>query len=177
MKEELSALHNNDTWVLVPRNPNMNVVGSKWVFKTKLKPDGNVERYKACLVAKGYSQMEGIYFDETFSLVIKPTTTRTILTIAVVHKWPLNQLDVKKCISTWVSKGNSIYGAASGFVNPSFPNHVCHLKRALYGLKQSPRAWFERFSLFLLQIGFSCSRADSSLYILHCAQGTILLLL
>lgn len=55
MKEELSALHHNDTWDLVPRDPEMNVVGSKWVFKTKLKADGSVERFKARLVAKGYT--------------------------------------------------------------------------------------------------------------------------
>ena len=64
-----------------------------------------------------------------------------------------------------------------GFINPDFPNHVCHLKKAIYGLKQAPRAWFDRFSLFLLQIGFFCSKENSSLFVLHCAQGTILLLL
>lgn len=64
-----------------------------------------------------------------------------------------------------------------GFIDPQYPHHVCSLKKALYGLKQAPRAWFDRFSLYLLHLGFKCSRADSSLFVLNCKKGTILLLL
>ncbi|XP_015168473.1 uncharacterized mitochondrial protein AtMg00820-like [Solanum tuberosum] len=74
MHEEIDVLHTNKTWVLVPKSPGINLVGSKWVFKTKLKDDGTVDRYKARLVARGFSQFEEIDFEETFSLVVKVTT-------------------------------------------------------------------------------------------------------
>lgn len=89
MKEEVDALHQNQTWTLVPGTTDMNAVGSRWVFKTKLKSDGSVDRHKARLVAKGYSQLEGIDFEETFSPVVKATTTRVVLSVAVSLHWPI----------------------------------------------------------------------------------------
>lgn len=73
----------------------MNIVGCKWVFKTKLKSDGSLERLKAHLVAKAFNQVEGVYFSETFSPVIKPRSVQIVLTVATVNKWPIRQLDVK----------------------------------------------------------------------------------
>uniref|UniRef100_A0A2N9HZL1 Integrase catalytic domain-containing protein n=1 Tax=Fagus sylvatica TaxID=28930 RepID=A0A2N9HZL1_FAGSY len=95
MRDELTALDQNHTWDLIPRHPGMNIVGSRWVFKTKLKSDGSIERFKARLVAKGYNQLAGLDFLETFSLVIKPTTIRLVLSLAVTCGWSLHQLDVK----------------------------------------------------------------------------------
>ncbi|XP_073261962.1 uncharacterized protein [Populus alba] len=94
MQEELQALHSNDTWSLVPFAPSMNVVGSRWVYKIKRRADGCVDRYKARLVARGFTQQEGVDYYETFSPVIKPTTIRLVLTIAVTCGWQIHQLDV-----------------------------------------------------------------------------------
>ena len=86
MLDELDALHQNLTWTLVPRDSHMNIIGSKWVFKAKLKTDGTLDRLKARPVAKGYHQVDGIDYIETFSLVIKQGTIRLVLSLAMVQQ-------------------------------------------------------------------------------------------
>ena len=86
MLDELDALHQNLTWTLVPRDSHMHVIGSKWVFKAKLKADGTLDRLKARLVAKRYHQVDGIDYVETFSPVIKPGTIRLVLSLAMVRQ-------------------------------------------------------------------------------------------
>ncbi|GJV20114.1 ribonuclease H-like domain-containing protein [Tanacetum coccineum] len=95
MCDEYKALIDNNTWVLVPRPPNVNIVRSMWVYKHKYNADGSLNRYKARLVANGRSQQQGIDCDETFSPVVKPATIRTILSLAVSRQWLIHQLDVK----------------------------------------------------------------------------------
>ena len=85
MKEEIAALHQNKTWILIPRSNDMNVIGYKWVYKTKLKADGTLERLKARLMAKGFNQIPRIDFLETFSPVVKPATIRIVLSIVLSH--------------------------------------------------------------------------------------------
>lgn len=177
MNEELNALFENGTWILVPRRSDMHVIGSKWVYKTKLLPNGKIERFKARLVAKGYNQVQGVDFSETFSPVIRHATVKLVLSLAIVHKWTIKQLDVKNAFLHGVLTDTVFMEQPPGFSNPSYPNHVCKLKKAIYGLKQAPRAWFNKFSDYLLSIGFFCSMADPSLFVLHSDKGTILLLL
>nr|CAN83877.1 hypothetical protein VITISV_014760 [Vitis vinifera] len=95
MDDEIHALKKNDTWVLVPRPQHHNVVGCRWVFKTKLHSDGSIERHKACLVAQGFSQVHGLDFGDTFSPVVRPATVRIILSLAVTSGLRLHKLDVK----------------------------------------------------------------------------------
>jgi hypothetical protein len=87
MKDEIRALKLNQTWELVPRPPATNVVGSKWVFHTKYHLDGSIDRLKASLVAKGYTQLCGLDFNDTFSPVVRASTVRIVLSIAVSCGW------------------------------------------------------------------------------------------
>lgn len=177
MAEEMHTLKSNETWKLVPRQPYMNVVGLKWVFKTKLKADGTVERFKARLAVKGYNQIEGVNFEDTFSPVVKATNIRIVLSIATTLHWPLKQFDIKNDFLHRDLKETVFMEQPSGFKDPIFIDHVCLLKKAMYGLKQAPKAWFHKFSSYLLHLGFMCSKSDSSLFVWHSDRGTILLLL
>lgn len=94
MQYEIKALQDNHTWYLVPLPKGKVPIGCKWVYKVKLKANGDVERFKARLVAKGYTQKEGLDFHETFSPVVKIATVRTVLSLAAQHNWFVHQLDV-----------------------------------------------------------------------------------
>jgi hypothetical protein len=113
MNSEFNALLQNGTWTLVPRKPHMNLVGCKWIYKIKRKSDGTLDRYKARLVAKGFHQQPGIDYGDTFSPVVKPTTIRMVLSIAVSSNWCIKQLDVTNAFFTWIFEGRCIYDSTT----------------------------------------------------------------
>jgi len=148
----------------------MNIVGSRWVYRIKRRVDGNIERYKAYLVARGFTQQEDIDYSETFSLVIKQVTVRLVFSIAVSRNWQIHQLDIHNAFLNGVLIEEVYMKQPSGFVDPTLPSHVCRLHKSLYGLKQATRAWYTCLSDFLLSIGFLASKVDTSLFIL--SDGT-----
>ncbi|KAL3648881.1 hypothetical protein CASFOL_005284 [Castilleja foliolosa] len=154
MNDELNALRVNRTWELVPRHLADNVIGSKWVFRTKFLADGSIERHKARLVAQGFAQLPGFDYDHTFSPVVKASTIRIILSIAVLNNWSLHQLDVNNAFLHGRLDKPVFMEQPPGFIDPIHPSYVCRLNKAIYGLKQAPRAWFKRFSDFILSLGF-----------------------
>ena len=89
MLEEIDAFHKNQTWDMVDLPPGKSVVSCKWVYKIKTKVNGSIERYKTCLVAKGFTQEYGIDYEETFVPVACLTSVRCLITVAAVHRWPL----------------------------------------------------------------------------------------
>ena len=131
MAEEFHAFLENDTWELVPRTPSMNVVGCKWIFKTKFSSDGSVQRYKARLMALGNHQQAGIDYHETFSPVVKPSTVRLILSVAISSNWTIRQLDVKNAFLHGYLDEEVYMRQPPGFVHPHFPHYVCRLKKSL----------------------------------------------
>ena len=120
--------------------PKQNVVGTKWVFRNKQNEDGVVTRNKARLVAKDYSQVEGLDFDETFAPIARLESIRILLTFATHHDFKLQQMDVKSAFLNGPIKEEVYVEQLPGFEDPKYPNHVYKLHKALYGLKQAPRA-------------------------------------
>ncbi|XP_022040828.1 uncharacterized mitochondrial protein AtMg00810-like [Helianthus annuus] len=167
MSNEFDALIKNDTWDLVPRTPNMNIIRSMWLFKHKFKSDGMLERYKARLVCDGRLQQVGIDCGETFSPVVKPSTIRTVLSIALSKSWHVHQLDVSNAFLHGKLNEVVYMYQPMGFRHTGFPDHVCRLKKSLYGLKQASRAWYQRFTDYVLTLGFRQSKCDASLFTLH----------
>lgn len=178
MSKEYNAQLANHTWDLVPPPPTtVNIVGCKWIFTTKYNPDGSIRRYKARLVAKGYNQQAGLDYSETFSLVIKSTTIRLVLGIAVDRDWPIRQLDVNNAFLQGTLKEDVYMVQPPGFIDGDHPDYVCHLKKALYGLKQAPRAWYLELRNFLLSVGFQNSVVDTSLFISKKGKSFIYMLI
>ncbi|RVW56778.1 Retrovirus-related Pol polyprotein from transposon TNT 1-94 [Vitis vinifera] len=144
--EEVRALEKNGTWEITDLPRGKKPVGCKWIFTVKYKADGNVDRYKARLVAKGFTQSYGIDYQETFAPVAKLNTVRVLLSLAANLDWSLHQLDVKNAFLNGDLEEEVYMDIPAGLETTSNFNKVCKLRKSLYGLKQSPRAWFERFT-------------------------------
>jgi Reverse transcriptase (RNA-dependent DNA polymerase) len=139
MFEEIRALVKNDTWDMVPRPSNKNMVGCKWIYSTKHTPEGKINKFKARLVAKGYTQTYGVDYEKTFAPVAKMNTVRTLISCAVNLGWDLFQLDVKNAFLYGDLKEEVFMEIPPGFGNEQLNGKVCRLKRSLYKLKQSSR--------------------------------------
>jgi len=164
MLDEYKSIMKNDVWDIVSRPKGKSVVSSKWLYKIKHAADGSVEKYKARFVARGFSQKEGIDYDEIFAPVARYTTIRSVMSLASVLGWKLYQMDVKTAFLNGEVEQEVYVEQPDGFVEHSKESHVCKLKKALYGLKQAPRVWYDRIDGFLRSLGFSKSSADPNLY-------------
>nr|GEX85105.1 copia protein [Tanacetum cinerariifolium] len=161
----IMLLLKNKTWELVPRTPDMHVIPSMWIFRHKLRSNGSFERYKDRLVGDGRFQQVGVDCDESFSLIVKPATIRSVLTLAISKSWSIHQLDVKNAfLHGTLNETVSMY-QPMGFRDAKNPDYVCLLKKSLYGLKQALRAWYQRFAGFVSTIGFIHSKSDHSLFV------------
>lgn len=177
MSDEYNALIKAGTSTLVPRTVATNIIRSLWNFRHKFDGNGKHKRYKSRLVANGKSQQPGVDCDETFSLVVKPTTIRDFLHVAINKNWPIRQLDVRNAFLHGKLDETVYMHQPPGFVDPAKPDHVCLLKRSLYGLKQAPRAWNKRFADHACTIGFKQRISDPSLFILCHGKDIAYLLL
>ncbi|KAJ9554040.1 hypothetical protein OSB04_018085 [Centaurea solstitialis] len=137
MKTEIDSIEKNNTWNLVSLPKDVKPIGLKWLFKIKRNADGSINKYKARLVAKGYVQQPGIYFDEVFAPVARLETIRLLIALAAGRGWKIHHLD-----------GNKVY----------------KLKKALYGLRQAPRAWNLKLDNILKNMGFQRCLQEKAVY-------------
>jgi len=164
MQEELNQFQRNDVWDLVPKPQKKNIIGTKLVFKNKMNEQGEVVRNKARLVTQGYSQQEGIDYTETFAPVARLEAIRLLLSYAVNHGIILYQMDVKSAFLNGVISDEVFVKQPPGFEDLKHPDHVYKLKKSFYGLKQAPKAWYDRLSNFLIENDFKRGQVDTILF-------------
>ncbi|GJU28259.1 retrovirus-related pol polyprotein from transposon TNT 1-94 [Tanacetum coccineum] len=133
-------------------------------LKNKKDAENTVIRNKSCLVAKGYSQEEGIEFEESFAPVARLEAVRIFVGYAAHKNFTIYQMDVKTAFLNGPLKEELFVSQPDGFVDPDFSNHVYRLKKALYSLKQAPRAWYDKLSLFLIEYHFTKGIVDPTLF-------------
>jgi len=163
---EFLSLIDNGTWELVELPEGRKPVGCKWVFRTKFRSDGTVERYKVRLVAKGYTQKYGEDYDETFAPVVRYSSVRTLLlAFAVQEGMVVYQMDVVTTFLNGVLDEEIYMVQPPGYAKDDEEHLVCKLKRSLYGLNQSPQCWNTLFTAFMESANFEQSNVDPCLFI------------
>ena len=166
MKSEIDCLHSNNVWELVELPTVRKAVGSKLVFKVKTNAGGSFERCKAWLVAQGYSQKEGLDYDETFSPVVRSESVRSVMALGSMNGLRLHQMDITTAfLHSDLEKEAYVYmKQPKGFMEQGKEHLVCHLKRSIYGLKQAPWCWNQALDAQLRTMGFEQSSNHPCIY-------------
>ncbi|RVW23075.1 hypothetical protein VitviT2T_005480 [Vitis vinifera] len=165
MKDEMSSMKCNDVWDLVELLNGAKTIGCKWVFKTKKDSLDNIERYKVRLVAKGFTQKEGIDYTETFSLVSKKDSLRIILALVAHFDLELQQMDVKTTFLNGELEEEVYMKQPEGFPSSDGEQLVCKLKKSIYSLKQASRKWYLKFHNINSSFGFEENVMDQCIYL------------
>lgn len=163
MNEEPDQIEKNDTWELVPRPHDKNVIGTKWIFKNKLNGNGEVIRNKARLVCKGYAQQYGIDYEETFAPLARLESIRMFLAFSSFWNFKVYQMDVKYAFLNGDLEEEVYIKQPEGFILGNDENLVWKLKKDLYGLKQAPQAWYYRLDKYFQQQGFTKGSENNNL--------------
>jgi hypothetical protein len=174
MHEEVENFERNQVWESVEPPPNCKLIGTKWVWKNKEGENGEVVRNKSRLVAQGYSQKEGIDYEESFAPVARLEAFRILLAFSVAKGFKLYQIDVKSVFLNGFLDEEVFVKQPPGFESVEFPHKVYRLRKALYGTKQAPRAWYGRLRGFLFSKGFEMGKVDKTLFLLR--QGNDILI-
>ena len=163
-EDEIASIEKNKTWSLIDLPSGAKAIGLKWIFKVKRNSDGSINKYKARLVAKGYIQRHGIDFDEVFAPVARIETVRFILSLAASKGWEVHHLDVKTAFLHGDLKEEVYVSQPEGFEVKGQEGKVYKLNKALYGLRQAPRAWNEKLNKVLGDLNFIKCAKEPALY-------------
>jgi hypothetical protein len=166
MHKEHNALLHNSTYTLVPLPADHKAVGTRWIFKIKHHADGSIECFKARWVAKGYTQQQGIDYDETFAPVVHLENLRLLLALATLLNLEVNQIDVDSAFLQADVDEQVYISQPEGFESTQHPDYICLLQKSLYRLKQAPLLWNRTFDMHMCTIGFTPLEADLCIYIL-----------
>ncbi len=167
MDAEYQSLMENGTWYLVPPPTDRKLVTCKWLLRKKFHADGTISRYKARLVARGFSQVRGMDYNETFSPVLRITSFRALLATAAQFRLIIHQMDVRTAFLHGNLHEEIYMEQPPGYISNDHPNYVCKLVKSLYGLKQSPRQWYERFTNCMSHLGYTRFQSDPNVYSRH----------
>ena len=175
MKDEMHSLTKNKTWDLVKKPTDRKIITCKWVLRIKYDPQGQPVRFKARLVARGFTQVPGIDFTDTFSPTLRITSFRLLVAIAAAKKLELHHLDVQTAFLHGDLEEEVYMAQPPYFQNTQFPTHVCKLRKSIYGLRQSPRAWYYRLHTFLIKCGYCRLKSEPNIYLRKSASNFIIL--
>jgi hypothetical protein len=175
MDRKMMTLEDAGTWETVPCPTSCNIIGSKWVFRVKRKANGSIDKYKAHLVARGFTQIYGTDYSETYSPIAKLTSFCTILTLAAHQDWDIDSFDFDGAyLNGELGENEDIY-----MKNPlSYDEDngtVKHLKKSLYGLKQAGWKWYNTLKRTLADLGFHISTADPSMFFTRVGEHPIII--
>ena len=165
LEEEIESMKVNQVWSLVDLPPGQKAIGNKWIPKIKRNVDGSIDRFKVCLVEKGYTQKEGINYVETFSPIIRFTSIRLLLAIVTNLNLELHQMDVKTTFLNGELDEEIYMEQPVGFIVKGQERKVCKFQRSIYGLKQSSRQWYLRFHKVILTYDFKMIDEDHCVYV------------
>ncbi|KAK2407959.1 putative mitochondrial protein [Trifolium repens] len=175
MDAEIEAIEKNKTWELTDLPKGQKTIGVKWVYKTKLNEKGEIDKYKARLVVKGYKQEHGVDYEEVFAPVARQDTIRLVVSLAAQNSWPIFQLDVKSAFLNGELLEQVYIEQPPGYEVKGNEHKVYKLKKALYGLKQAPRAWYSCIEDHFEKAGFNKCPYEHTLFIKSGEGGKILI--
>lgn len=175
MKSELKSIHKNKTWDLVELPEKRRTIGSRWVFAIKFHNDGRIDKFKARLVARGFSQRYGIDYNQTYSPTVRPESLRLLFAIAVEMNYHIHQIDVSTAYLNGELEEEIYMEQPEGFIDEKHPEFVCKLHRSLYGLKQSGRQWNVRLHGVLTSMDLRRCETERCLYVGDVSDNKVIL--
>jgi len=175
MDEEMETININGTWELMELPDGAKKVGVKWIYKTKFKENGEVDKYKARLVVKGYAQEYGVDYTKVFAPMARMETIRLVVALAAQKGWLIYQLDVKSAFLHGKLDETMCVDQPCGCEKKGDEHKVYKLKKALYGLKQAPRAWYSRIKAYFLKEGFEKCDYEHTLFVKREKEDIVLI--